>query len=101
MAPSKTPALAFNHVGLTVPDIFAAIDWYGKVFEATHIMGLRLLAAAEKGDARNAWLRRGHIALAGAARPIIPPAAIATCRCYGPVVAWPGSTGPPDGIATP
>ena len=39
--------LAFNHVGLTVPDIFAAIDWYGEVFGATHIMGPRLLAAAD------------------------------------------------------
>ena len=45
---SKTPPLALNHVGLTVPDIFAAIDWYGRVFGATHIMGPRLLAAAEK-----------------------------------------------------
>jgi catechol 2,3-dioxygenase-like lactoylglutathione lyase family enzyme len=25
-------ALAINHVGLTVPDIHAAIDWYGEVF---------------------------------------------------------------------
>jgi catechol 2,3-dioxygenase-like lactoylglutathione lyase family enzyme len=48
MAISKTPALALNHIGLTVPDIFAAIDWYGKVFGAVHIMGPRLLAAAEK-----------------------------------------------------
>ncbi len=39
------PTLAFNHVGLTVPDIFAAIDWYSAVFGARHIMGPRLLAA--------------------------------------------------------
>jgi hypothetical protein len=32
-----------------VPDIFGAIDWYGRVFGATHIMGPRLLAAAGRG----------------------------------------------------
>jgi catechol 2,3-dioxygenase-like lactoylglutathione lyase family enzyme len=45
---AKTVPLALNHVGLTVPDIFGAIDWYGRIFGATHIMGPRLLAAAEK-----------------------------------------------------
>jgi catechol 2,3-dioxygenase-like lactoylglutathione lyase family enzyme len=45
---SKAPSLALNHVGITVPDIFGAIDWYVKVFGASHIMGPRLLAAAEK-----------------------------------------------------
>jgi predicted enzyme related to lactoylglutathione lyase len=44
------PAVGFNHIGLTVPDIFAAIDWYGKVFGATHIMGPRLLAADAKAS---------------------------------------------------
>jgi predicted enzyme related to lactoylglutathione lyase len=39
----NTGALALNHVGVTVPDIFAAIDWYGKVFGFAHIMGPRLL----------------------------------------------------------
>jgi len=44
----KTPPLALNHIGLTVPDIFAAIDWYTRLFGATHIMGPRLLEAAAK-----------------------------------------------------
>ena len=39
------PALTFNHVGVTVPDVFAAIDWYVAVFGFTHIMGPRLLEA--------------------------------------------------------
>ncbi len=39
----KLAALALNHVGITVPDIHAAIDWYGEVFGCTHIMGPRLL----------------------------------------------------------
>lgn len=37
------PALALNHVGVTVPNIYAAIDWYTQVFGFTHIMGPRLL----------------------------------------------------------
>ncbi len=32
-----------NHVGVTVPDVFAAIDWYGEVFGFRCIMGPRLL----------------------------------------------------------
>jgi catechol 2,3-dioxygenase-like lactoylglutathione lyase family enzyme len=32
-----TPPLAFNHVGMTVPDIDRAIDWYGVV------LGFRLI----------------------------------------------------------
>ncbi|HVL34035.1 MAG TPA: VOC family protein [Burkholderiales bacterium] len=45
---SAAPGLArvVNHVGLTVPDIFAAIDWYGEVLGFSHIMGPRLLEAA-------------------------------------------------------
>lgn len=43
------PSLAFNHLGLTVPDIFGAIEWYGEVFGATHIMGPRLLAFDSRG----------------------------------------------------
>lgn len=35
--------LAFNHVGMTVPGIFAAIDWYSSVRGLTHITGPRLL----------------------------------------------------------
>jgi catechol 2,3-dioxygenase-like lactoylglutathione lyase family enzyme len=41
------PALAINLVGLTVPDIHAAIDWYGAVFGFRCIMGLRVLQATE------------------------------------------------------
>lgn len=44
----RTIPLAFNHVGLTVPDIFAAIDWYGEMFGASHIMGPRLLAIDDR-----------------------------------------------------
>ncbi len=47
---SPTP-LALNHIGITVPDIFAAIDWYGELFGCTHIMGPRLLAAGTKASA--------------------------------------------------
>ncbi|MDT3684265.1 MAG: VOC family protein [Pseudorhodoplanes sp.] len=45
---SKSAALALNHIGLTVPDIFDAIDWYGAVFGAAHIMGPRLLQSDAK-----------------------------------------------------
>ncbi len=31
MSIEQTAALAINHVGVTVPDIHAAIDWYGEV----------------------------------------------------------------------
>ncbi len=52
MSTAHTPTLfgsiALNHVGITVPDIFAAIDWYGEVFGFTHIMGPRLLEAASQ-----------------------------------------------------
>lgn len=47
----REPPLALNHIGLTVPDSFAAIDWYGQVFGFTHIMGPRLL---------DAWLAATH-----------------------------------------
>ncbi len=40
---ASQPAIALNHVGVTVPDIFAAIDWYVAMFGFTHIMGPRLL----------------------------------------------------------
>lgn len=40
------PALALNHVGLTVPDIFGAIDWYGALFGFSCIMGPRVLEPA-------------------------------------------------------
>jgi catechol 2,3-dioxygenase-like lactoylglutathione lyase family enzyme len=37
-----------NHIGLTVPDIFAAIDWYRDVLGFTHIMGPRVLEATSR-----------------------------------------------------
>ena len=40
--------LNLNHVGITVPDIFAAIDWYGELFGCTHIMGPRLMTSGGK-----------------------------------------------------
>lgn len=42
------PALALNHVGITVPDIVAAVAWYGKLFGAVHIMGPRVLEPASR-----------------------------------------------------
>lgn len=55
-------ALAVNHVGVTVPDVFGAIDWYGDVFGFRCIMGPRLLevdhreAASSLGPRfRRAW----------------------------------------------
>lgn len=36
---------ALNHIGITVPDIYAAIDWYTEVFGFTHLMGPRVLRA--------------------------------------------------------
>jgi catechol 2,3-dioxygenase-like lactoylglutathione lyase family enzyme len=38
-------SLALNHIGLTVPDVFAAIDWYRDVLGFKHIMGPRVLEA--------------------------------------------------------
>ena len=40
-----TPPRALNHVGITVPDIWGAIDWYGAVFGFAHVMGPRVLQA--------------------------------------------------------
>ena len=59
----KLAPLALNHVGITVPDIHAAIDWYGEVFGCTHIMGPRLLeadarATAETGAVSGPGFRR-------------------------------------------
>ena len=34
---AKTMAHCFNHVGVSVPDIDAAIDWYGRIFGFTVI----------------------------------------------------------------
>ncbi len=46
--PTKVVPLAFNHVGITVPNIFDAIDWYGRIFGATHIMGPRVIASSTR-----------------------------------------------------
>jgi predicted enzyme related to lactoylglutathione lyase len=48
-------ALAVNHVGLTVPDVFAAIDWYGEVFGFRCIMGPRVLEAAGHTEAASVF----------------------------------------------
>jgi predicted enzyme related to lactoylglutathione lyase len=54
-------ALAINHVGVTVPDIHAAIDWYEAVFGFGCIMGPCVLEADEYTTAilgprfRRAW----------------------------------------------
>ncbi len=55
--------LALNHVGVTVPDVFAAIDWYAEVFGMRLLMPPRVLERpvhAEAGAAlgprfRTAW----------------------------------------------
>lgn len=52
---------AINHVGVTVPDVFAAIDWYGEVFGFRCIMGPRLLESAghrEAGSSLGSSFRR-------------------------------------------
>ncbi len=46
--------LALNHVGVTVPDIHAAMDWYGEVFGCTPIMGPRLMSVDAKATAETA-----------------------------------------------
>lgn len=64
MGAAGPPApLVVNHVGLTVPDIHAAIEWYGEVFGFRCIMGPRVLEAAGHREAaavfggrfRRAW----------------------------------------------
>lgn len=42
---TPTPPRALNHIGITVPDIWGAIDWYGAVFGFAHVMGPRVLQA--------------------------------------------------------
>jgi len=44
--PAPTTPRAVNHIGITVPDIYAAIDWYGEIFGFAHIMGPRVLQAS-------------------------------------------------------
>jgi len=53
MSFTPQPALAINHVGVTVPDVFAAIDWYGEVFGFRCIMGPRVLQTTEHTEAAN------------------------------------------------
>ena len=63
MPDQVSAAVAVNHVGLTVPDVFGAIDWYGRVFGFRCIMGPRVLGSAAHGEAsavfgprfREAW----------------------------------------------
>lgn len=55
--------LVVNHLGLTVPDIHAAIDWYGTVFGFRCIMGPRVLEAAGHGEAAAVFGRRFRRAL--------------------------------------
>lgn len=54
MAALQAAALSVNHVGVTVPDVFGAIDWYRDVFGFTCIMGPRLLEPAKHGEAASA-----------------------------------------------
>jgi catechol 2,3-dioxygenase-like lactoylglutathione lyase family enzyme len=46
--PAATPPRALNHIGITVPDIFAAIDWYRELFGFTHLLGPRVLQSASQ-----------------------------------------------------
>ncbi|OBH02359.1 VOC family protein [Mycobacterium sp. E3247] len=58
--PEQQPALAINHVGVTVPDIHAAIGWYGTVLGFRCIMGPRVLKTAEHAEAAGVFGRRFH-----------------------------------------
>lgn len=53
-------ALAVNHVGLTVPDIHAAIDWYGEVFGFRCIMGPRVLESSGHAETASVFGNRFH-----------------------------------------
>ncbi|CAM3251959.1 VOC family protein [Mycobacterium colombiense] len=55
MTTESMAALAINHVGLTVPDVFAAIDWYGDVFGFRCIMGPRVLEATGNAEAASVF----------------------------------------------
>lgn len=55
MTVTPQTALAVNHVGVTVPDIHAAIDWYGAVFGFRCIMGPRELAATGNVEASSVF----------------------------------------------
>ncbi|MCM2394123.1 VOC family protein [Streptomyces albipurpureus] len=72
MSDASTAALTVNHIGVTVPDIHAAIDWYGEVFGFRCIMGPRVLAPTGHAEAatvlgdrfRKAW--QAHLLTANA-----------------------------------
>jgi catechol 2,3-dioxygenase-like lactoylglutathione lyase family enzyme len=49
-------ATTFSHVGITVPDIWAAIDWYGDVLGCRHLMGPRVLEPARRASAETGQL---------------------------------------------
>lgn len=65
--------LALNHVGVTVPDVFSAVDWYCDVFGMTVLMPPRELTAGAHGEAaqvlgsgfRRAW--QAHLLTANGA----------------------------------
>ncbi|AMT73585.1 VOC family protein [Mycobacteroides immunogenum] len=42
--------MSVNHVGITVPDIAAAIDWYRAVFGFECVMGPRILERGQSGE---------------------------------------------------
>lgn len=51
MPTEHTTPRALNHVGLTVPDIGRAIEWYGEVLGFRLIMGPRILAPEAQATA--------------------------------------------------
>ena len=55
MTSAPQAALAVNHVGLTVPDIHAAIDWYQAVFGFRCIMGPRELEVTGHAEASSVF----------------------------------------------
>ena len=46
--------LAINHVGITVPDVFAAIDWYTDVFSMSVLLAPRVLEPGTHAEAASA-----------------------------------------------
>ena len=50
------PASVLNHVGVTVPDVEAAIRWYGEVFGFRCIMGPRVLRAGSAATSETGQL---------------------------------------------
>jgi catechol 2,3-dioxygenase-like lactoylglutathione lyase family enzyme len=51
---------AINHIGLTVPHIFEAIDWYVQVMGCRHIMGPRVLQPASSATHETASILGPH-----------------------------------------